>query len=95
MLAVLFISFIIKLHNIYYLLVFILTYGTYARTQIILPENVFNDLTSFISHNYPPNLPNSLLIAQAFILKYPKYGREFGLTAINYAIEDGIKRGLI
>jgi hypothetical protein len=35
-----------------------------------------------------------LLVAQAFILRFPKYGREFGLSAINYAIEDGIKQGL-
>lgn len=62
--------------------------------QLKLPEQVFIDLASFISINYPNYLPNSLLIAQAFILKYQDYGREFGLSAINYAIEDGIKHGL-
>jgi hypothetical protein len=39
-------------------------------------------------------LPNSLLIAQEFILRYPDHGKEFGLSAINYVIEDGIKQGL-
>ena len=61
--------------------------------QLKIPEQVLIDLTRFISKNYQNNLPNSLLIAQAFILKYQDYGREFGLSAINYAIEDGIKRG--
>lgn len=61
---------------------------------IIIPESVFEDLTSFISITYKENLPNSLLIAQTFILKYPNYGREYGLSVINYAIEDGMKRGL-
>lgn len=62
--------------------------------QIILTQQVLDDLISFISINYSKNLPNSLLIAQAFILEYSKHGREYGLPAINEAIEDGIKRGL-
>lgn len=62
--------------------------------QLKIPEKVFIDLSKFISKNYPNYLPNSLLIAQAFILKYQDYGKEFGLSAINYAIEDGIKHGL-
>jgi hypothetical protein len=62
--------------------------------QLKIPESVLIDLSRFISTNYPTNLPNSLLIAQSFILKYQEYGREFGLSAINYAIEEGIKQGL-
>ncbi len=62
--------------------------------QLKIPEKVFDDLGRFISKNYPNYLPNSLLIAQAFILKYQDYGKKFGLSAINKAIEDGIKRGL-
>lgn len=62
--------------------------------QLGISENVINDLTRFISENYSNGLPNSLLIAQAFILKHPDHGREFGLSAINYVIEDGIKKGL-
>ena len=62
--------------------------------QLKVPEHVINDLSVFISENYSNSLPNSLLIAQAFILKYPDQGKECGLPAINYAIEDGIKKGL-
>ena len=62
--------------------------------QLKVPERVINDLARFIYVTYPKNLPNSLLIAQAFILRFPKYGREFGLSSMNYVIEDGIKKGL-
>ncbi len=62
--------------------------------QLKIPQNVFYDLNSFISEKYTGNLPNSLLIAQEFILKHQDYGREFGLSAINKAIEDGINQGL-
>jgi hypothetical protein len=58
------------------------------------PEHVLNDITIFISHTYSENLPNLLLIAQAFILKYPDHGREFGLSEINRVIEDGMKSGI-
>ena len=57
-------------------------------------KKVLDDLTGFIGEKYPNTLPNSLIIAQAFILKYPDYGNEFGLSEINRMIEDGIKRGL-
>jgi hypothetical protein len=59
-----------------------------------IPQPVFNDLVRFVSENYSESLPNSLLIAQAFILKYPGHGRKFGLSAINKAVEDGVKQGL-
>lgn len=62
--------------------------------QLKIPDYVLIDLSRFISKNYPNNLPNSLIIAQSFILKHQEYGREFGLSAINYAIEEGIKQGL-
>ena len=62
--------------------------------QLKIPDAVFDDLSSFISANYSNELPNSLLIAQAFIMQYPYHGREYGLPAINKAIEDGIKQGL-
>jgi len=62
--------------------------------QLKVPKYVFYDLCRFISETYSNSLPDSLIIAQAFILKYPDYGREFGLSSINYVIEDGIKRGL-
>ena len=62
--------------------------------QLKVPEYVNNDLSAFIFENYSNGLPNSLLIAQAFILKYPHHGKEYGLPAINKAIEDGINQGL-
>lgn len=62
--------------------------------QLKVPEHVLYDLRGFIIKSYPNYLPNSLLIAQEFILRHQDYGKEFGLPAINYAIEDGIKRGL-
>lgn len=68
--------------------------ASHAKTQRILPENVFNDLTRFIHEKYQKQYPNSLLIAQAFILEYQDYGKEYGLPVINKAIEDGIKQGL-
>jgi hypothetical protein len=63
--------------------------------QLTIPEYVIDDLTRFISEKYVAgSLPNSLLVAQAFCLKFQDYGREFGLSVMNNAIEDGIKRGL-
>jgi hypothetical protein len=61
--------------------------------QLKLPDCVFNDLIRFINRRYQTNLPNSLLIAQTFILKYPDYGKEFGLSPINYVIEELINQG--
>jgi hypothetical protein len=62
--------------------------------QLTVPQHVFDDLVRFIAEKYSKNLPNSLLIAQAFCLNFPDYGKEFGLSIINNAIEDGIKHGL-
>jgi hypothetical protein len=57
-------------------------------------EKLLEDFSSFISNKYTGNLPNSLLIAQEFMLKHQDYGREFGLPAINKAVENGIEKGL-
>jgi hypothetical protein len=57
-------------------------------------EQLLKDLSSFISEKYTGNVPNSLLIAQEFMLKHQDYGRELGLPAINKAIESGIDQGL-
>jgi hypothetical protein len=62
--------------------------------QLKVPQCVIDDLGRFISGKYTKDLPNTLLIAQAFILKYPHHGRKYGLPIINRAIEDGIKEGL-
>ena len=64
-----------------------------TMSQLKVPDNVLNDLKGFIVENYSNYMPNSLLIAQKFILRHQDYGREFGLSAINHAIEDGIKEG--
>ena len=48
--------------------------------QLNVPQHVIDDLDRFIFENYHKNLPNSLLIAQAFILKYSDHGKEYGLT---------------
>jgi hypothetical protein len=61
--------------------------------QLLVQEHLLNDLRRFIVKRYPFYLPNSLLIAQEFILIHQNYGREFGLSTINYVIEDGIKQG--
>jgi len=68
--------------------------ASYASTQMILPEHVLEDLIRLIYEKYQKPLPNSLLIAQAFILKHQHYGREYGLPVINKAIEDGIIQNL-
>jgi hypothetical protein len=68
--------------------------ASYATTQIILPKHVLEDLIRFINDKYQRQLPHSLLIAQAFILKYQDHGKEYGLPAINKAIEDGINQSL-
>jgi hypothetical protein len=64
-----------------------------AMPPLNVPEGVFDDLTRFISKNYPNRLPNSLLIAQEFILRHQNYGRELGLHAICFAIDEGLKHG--
>jgi hypothetical protein len=62
--------------------------------QLKVPQHITDDLTRFISATYQHDLPNSLLIAQRFILKYPDHGRKYGLPIINGIIEDGITEGL-
>jgi hypothetical protein len=57
------------------------------RPQLVLPKSMLDDLHKFISFNYPKHLPHPLLIAQSFMLKFPKYGNEIGLTAISDAVE--------
>ena len=46
-----------------------------------VPDYVFDDICLFVSENYSNNTSNdSLLITQAFVLKYPDYGRKFGFS---------------
>jgi hypothetical protein len=67
----------------------------FAMIRLSVPDYVFDDICLFVSENYSNNMSNgSLLITQAFVLKYPDYGRKFGFSEINKAIEDGIKCGI-
>jgi hypothetical protein len=68
--------------------------ASYAINHSTLPECVFDDLRRFIHERYQKPLPNSLLVAQAFILRYPEHGKQYSLALINMAIEDGIRCGL-
>jgi len=61
--------------------------------QLEIPEHVMSDLIRFVFVTYKNNLPNSLLVAQAFILKHTDHGSKYGLPIINKAIEEGIKEG--
>ena len=63
--------------------------------QLMYPNYILDDLRMFISENYHLKLPHSLLIAQAFILRCPKYGKKFGLPTINSIIEEWMKQGRI
>jgi hypothetical protein len=56
-------------------------------SQIMFPSYILDDLRMFISENYYLKLPHSLLIAQAFCLKFTEYGRSFGVSAISDAVE--------
>lgn len=58
-----------------------------------LPDYVFDDIIKFLSEYYPHNVPHSLIVAQAFILKYQDYGNKYDLSQISDAVEV-IKRDL-
>jgi len=51
-----------------------------------LPDKVFDDLTKLISENHPKNVPHSLIVAQAFIMKYPDCGKKYDLSQISHAV---------
>jgi hypothetical protein len=55
--------------------------------QLMFPNYILDDLQTFISENYRIHLPHSLLIAQAFCLKFTEYGRSFGVSAISDAVD--------
>jgi hypothetical protein len=56
-------------------------------SQLIVPKYVLDDLRKFIAENYHVVLPHSILIAQAFCLRFNKYGMEFGVCAISDTVE--------
>lgn len=52
-----------------------------------IPQRVLDDLERFISENYHKALPHSLIISQAFCLRFQDYGKLFGMPAITCAVE--------
>jgi hypothetical protein len=62
--------------------------------QLSVPQYVIDNLIRYMFEKYRNDLSNSVLIAQAFIFKYPDYGRDFCLSEIYKAIEYGMKIGL-
>lgn len=53
----------------------------------MVPQYVLDDINRFIHENYHYSLPHSLLIAQAFCLRFKDYGNEFGVSEITDAVE--------
>jgi hypothetical protein len=53
----------------------------------IIPKYVLDDIDRFIHENYHYSLPHSLLIAQAFCLRFKGYGNEFGVSEITDDVE--------
>jgi hypothetical protein len=51
-------------------------------SQKIITRTMLNDL-----ENYTGDLPNSLLIAQTFMLKFSEYGNDVDLSAILDAVD--------
>jgi hypothetical protein len=56
-------------------------------SHLIVPQYVLDDINRFINRNYQHSLPHSLLIAQAFCLRFKNYGNEFGVSEITNAVE--------
>lgn len=57
----------------------------------IVPKYVLDDINTFIRINYVNlriSLPHSLIIAQAFCLRFKEYGNNFGVSVIADAVED-------
>ena len=59
----------------------------FTISQLIFPKYVLDDLGKFISNNYHKSLSHSLIIAQAFCLRFKEYGNNFGVSAITDAVE--------
>jgi hypothetical protein len=59
-------------------------------SYLIVPKYVLDDINEFIHVNYVnyhDSLPHSLIIAQAFCLRFKDYGNEFGVSEITDAVE--------
>lgn len=53
----------------------------------LVPKYLLDDINEFIHVNYHYSLPHSLIIAQAFCLRFKNYGNDFGVSEITDAIE--------
>lgn len=56
-------------------------------SQLIVPKYVLDDINEFILVNYHGSLPHSLIIAQAFCLRFNNYGNDYGVSEITEAVE--------
>ena len=59
-------------------------------SHLIVPKYVLDDINKFIHVNYlnyHDSLPHSLIIAQAFCLRFKDYGNDFGVSVITDAVE--------
>jgi hypothetical protein len=59
-------------------------------SHLLVPKYVLDDINEFIRVNYinyHDSLPHSLIIAQAFCLRFKDYGNDFGVSAITDAVE--------
>ncbi|AKB60716.1 hypothetical protein [Methanosarcina mazei] len=59
-------------------------------SHLIVPERVLDDINEFIRTNYTNfhhSLPHSLIISQAFCLRFKEYGNDFGVSVIADAVE--------
>ena len=59
-------------------------------SHLLVPKYVLDDINEFIRVNYinyHDSLPHSLIIAQAFCLRFKDYGNDFGVSVITDAVE--------
>jgi hypothetical protein len=70
---------------------YLLSGASFFMSPVLIPKRMEDDLHKFIYSNYPNTLPHSLLVAQSFMLKFPKYGKEFSFSEITDAVEYLIK----
>jgi hypothetical protein len=52
---------------------------------------MLDDLQDFIKGYYTNHLPHPLIIAQKFMLRFPKYGKDIGLSAISDVVDYVLK----
>jgi hypothetical protein len=53
----------------------------------LVPKYVLDDINEFMHVNYHYSLPHSLIVAQAFCLRFQNYGNDFGVSEITDAVK--------